>query len=123
MARGLFIAFLFAHGLIHLAIWVTSKPSVAKGPFDPTRSWLLGDVHGLAMALALTVAALYAVAGMGLVAEASWWRPLTVAASGISLALMLLTFDRWLLAGIGVDIALLVGLGWYDWPAASTLGA
>ena len=123
MARWLFIAFLIAHGFIHLAIWVVPRPKDTRTPFDPTHSWLLGDSRGLTVALATTAAVLFVTAGLGLAAEASWARPLAVATSGISLALMLLTFNPWLLAGIGIDVVMIVGLGSLDWPSVATLGA
>ena len=123
MVRWLLIGFLVTHGLIHIAVWVVPRPKAAKAPFDPSHSWLLGDVRGLAVALAATAGVLYVVAGVGLLAEETWWRPLTVASSGVSLGLMLLTFNPWLLGGIALDVALLVGPGWLDWPSATTLGA
>jgi hypothetical protein len=116
MVRWLFGGFLVAHGLIHIAIWTLPKPTDQKAPFDPNRSWLLGDVRGLSKALAITVAALYVVAGVGVFLETSWWQALTVAISAISLALMVLTFNPWLLAGIAIDATLIVGIAFFDWP-------
>jgi hypothetical protein len=34
MWRFLFIGFLIAHGLVHLAIWLMPKPADQKAPFD-----------------------------------------------------------------------------------------
>jgi hypothetical protein len=39
MGRSLFIGFLIAHGLVHLAIWLVPKPSDQKAPFDPDHPW------------------------------------------------------------------------------------
>lgn len=43
MWRFLFIAFLIAHGGIHVAIWATPKPNDQEAPFDASHSWLLGN--------------------------------------------------------------------------------
>lgn len=59
MWRFLFIAFLIAHGLIHLLIWVVPpKPKdPAAPPFDPSHSWLLGDPKAPARAAAFVATA------------------------------------------------------------------
>lgn len=51
MWRSLFIAFLVAHGLVHLAIWLMPKPADDKAPFDPDHSWLVGDQKRLPWSL------------------------------------------------------------------------
>jgi hypothetical protein len=51
MWRLLFIGFLIAHGLVHLAIWLMPKPPDQKAPFDPGHSWLLGDQKTVAWSL------------------------------------------------------------------------
>jgi hypothetical protein len=117
MVQWIFGAFLIVHGLIHPAVWSTPKPTGQKAPFDPSHSWLLGDARGLASALAVTVAVLYAIAGVGVFVDATWWQALTVATSAVSLALILLTFNPWLLAGIAIDATLIVGVAFYDWPS------
>ena len=117
MVKWIFGGFLIAHGLIHPAVWSTPKPTDDKAPFNPSHSWLLGNVRGLASALAITVAVLYVIAGIGVFVEASWWQALTVATSVVSLALMLLTFNPWLLAGIAIDAALIVAVALFDWPS------
>ena len=63
MWRLLFIGFLIAHGLVHLAIWLLPRPSDQEAPFDPDHSWLLGDQQTVAALLAVTAAA---AAGFGL---------------------------------------------------------
>jgi hypothetical protein len=39
MWRFVFIAFLIAHGGVHVAIWATPKPEDQKVPFDASHSW------------------------------------------------------------------------------------
>lgn len=59
IAAGLF---LIAHGLLHLGIWLPRANPEA--PFDPHRSWLLGDVGAVARVLAVVAAGLLIAAGL-----------------------------------------------------------
>src|SRR6266540_1713089 len=54
MMRWLAGAFIVAHGLVTAGIW--SAPAKADAPFQATHSWLLGDVRGLATAVAIAAA-------------------------------------------------------------------
>jgi hypothetical protein len=72
--RFLFIAFLIAHGLVHVAIWASPTSQHGKAPFDPAHSWLVGVHRPVSIVLALTTAALLIGAGVGLWAHAEWWR-------------------------------------------------
>lgn len=100
MWRSIFLAFLVAHGLVHLGVWAMPKPAEGKEPpFDPAHSWLLGDARTLAISLAVASAVLFVIAALGLFGHADWWRSMAVIASGVSLALMTLFFHPWLLVG------------------------
>lgn len=123
MWRLLFIAFLIAHGSVHVAIWATPKPKGQKAPFDPTHSWLLGNQKGLAVALALAASALLLAAGIGLWAQADWWRVVAVVGLATSLGLMITYFHPWFLFIEAINAALIVGLIWLDWPAKAMVGA
>lgn len=107
--RWLAGAFLVAHGLVHLAIWL---PRAQNPPFDVNRSPFAGDVRVAALALAVAAAVLLVVGGAGLVAGTSWWAAVTVAGAAVSAALLLLTFSRWFLVGLAINaviIALVAG--------------
>jgi hypothetical protein len=123
MWRFLFIAFLIAHGGIHVAIWATPKPKDQNVPFDASRSWLLGNQRALAMVLALAAAALLVTAGLGLWAHAGWWRPVAVMGLAVSFGLMILFFTPWVLPIQAVNAILIVALLWLDWPSRSMVGA
>ena len=123
MWRFLFIAFLIAHGGIHVAIWATPKPKDPPPPFEPSHSWVLGDRRGVALVLALAAAAALVAAGIGLWASAEWWRPVAVAGLAVSFGLMVLFFTRWFLLIQAVNAALIVGLLWLDWPSRAMVGA
>lgn len=122
MLRVLLIAFLIAHGLVHVAMWApTYDPE--KSPFDASHSWLFGDRRALAQVLAFSAAAVLIVAGIALWAQTGWWRPTAVVGLSVSTALLLLYFNRWYLFILAVNIALIVGIGVMDWPSTSTVGA
>ena len=123
MWRFLFIGFLIAHGLVHLAIWLTPKPANQEMPFDANHSWLLGDRKAVAVVLALTAAVMLVGGGIGLWAHADWWR--VVAAIGLvaSFGLMVVYFNPWYLFIETVNAAMVVGIAWLAWPSKSMVGA
>jgi hypothetical protein len=123
MWRFLFIAFLIAHGFVHLAIWLMPKPPGQKAPFDPNRSWLLGDQKMVAVILAAAAALLLVAGGLGLWAHAGWWRGAAVVGLATSFALMVVYFNPWYLLIQGVNAALIVGIVVLDWPSRTMVGA
>ena len=85
--------FLIAHGLVHLAVWL--PPSAADAPFDPGRSWLLGDARPAARTLAFVACAGLVISGALVLSGAGAGAAFAVVGSAISLALVLLTFSPW----------------------------
>jgi len=123
MWRFLFIAFLIAHGLVHLAIWLMPKPPGQKAPFDPDHSWLLGDQKTVAVVLAVAAAAMLMAGGSGLWAHADWWRGASVIGLTASFGLMIVYFNPWYVFIEGVNAALIVGMVWLTWPTKTMVGA
>jgi hypothetical protein len=123
MWRFLFIAFLIAHGLMHLAIWLMPKPAEQKAPFDPDHSWLLGDQKAVAVVLGVAAAALLVAGGLGLWAHSGWWRSVAVIGLATSFGLMVVYFNTWYLFIEGVNAALIVGMVWLAWPTKTMVGA
>jgi hypothetical protein len=121
MLRVLLIGFFIADGLVHVAIWAPKYDP--EKPFDPSHSWLIGDQRPLARVLAFAAAAIVVLAGIALWAHAGWWRPTAVVGLSVSTVLMLLYFTPWYLFILTVNIALIVGIAWMDWPAKTTVGA
>ena len=125
MGTTLLVAFLIAHGLVHLAIWLPHPdPAETAAPFAPDHSGLLVAVsvpqhttRFLARALAVGTAVAYLFAGPG-VAVGAGWAPVTAAAAAIlGLLLKLVYFNPWLLLGIALDGAVLsAALG--GWPVS-----
>jgi len=56
-------------------------------------------------------------------AQGGWWRPAAVVGLGVSTVLLLVYFTLWYLFSLAVNLALMVGIAWLDWPATSTVGA
>jgi hypothetical protein len=54
MLRVLMGLFVIAHGLVTFAIW--TAPVAEKAPFNPSHSWVLGDIRTLAIILAVVTA-------------------------------------------------------------------
>jgi hypothetical protein len=116
--------FLVAHGLVHLAVWATPRPSgKATGPFDPSNSWLIGSSKGLAVILAIAAAVVLVAGGVALFTEAEVWRSLTVVGLGLSLVLDVLYFNPWFGFITAVNAAFLVALVWAHWPSERMVGA
>ena len=114
---ALLVAFLAAHGLLHLAIWLPHpEPEPAKPPpFHPDHSAVLvaahtppAAVHALSLALAAVTAAAYLLAAGAVVWGAGWAVPVTVTAALAGLTLKGLYFHPWLLLGIALDLFVLV---------------
>ena len=98
--------FLIAHGLVHLAVWI--PPAAADAPFDPGRSWLLGEARPAARSLALMACAALLISGGLVLPGAGAGAAFAVAGAGISLALVVLTFNRWLTGAVAINVAIVL---------------
>jgi hypothetical protein len=125
MWRFLFIAFLIAHGLVHLAMWVlVAKPAPGKeAPFDASYSWLLGSQRALAAAVAVATAAILVSSGIGLWAHADWWRAAAVIGLTASFVLMVVYFNPWFIFIESVNAAMVASIVWLRWPSETMVGA
>jgi hypothetical protein len=125
MWRFLFIAFLIAHGLVHLAMWVwVPKPAPGKeAPFDASYSWLLGNQRAAAAAVAVATAAILVSSGIGLWVHADWWRAAAVIGLTASFALMVVYFSPWFIFIESVNAALVASIVWLSWPSETMVGA
>ena len=104
--------FLLAHGLVHLGIWCTPFDP-AKAPFDPRRSWLAARIgqersaRGLAVVLAVAAAAVFLVAGTGVIIGAPWGQAAAITGATVSLLLTLVYFHRWLSFNLLINAAII----------------
>jgi hypothetical protein len=124
MWRLMYIGFLAAHGFVHVAVWAMPKPAEdAKAPFDPGYSWLLGSARPIAVVLAVVAGSLFLVGAGGAFAQSDWWRAVVVIASIVSIGLMTLYFNPWLIAGWALSAGLIAGIVWLAWPSDALVGA
>ena len=112
---------LVAHGLVHL-MWFAPNDDPAW-PFRLDRSWLMPEATRKPVAIALVA---LIVAGFALLDSQygeyrlwrRFWPELAIGAAVVSLASLVLFWDRQLLWGIAIDVSLIVvGLsrpGWTD---------
>ncbi|QDQ92980.1 hypothetical protein FND50_20940 [Rhodococcus sp. WB9] len=106
---------LVAHGLVHL-MWFAPNDYPAL-PIRLDRSWLIPEATRKPVAIALvalTVAgfALLALAAWGVPGLASIWPGLTIGSAVASLIALVLFWDRRLLWGVAIDVALIVVALW-----------
>jgi hypothetical protein len=123
MTTALVVAFLAAHGLVHLAIWLPHpEPDPERPPpFEPDHSALLTAtaapveaVHRLSVGGAVAVAATYVLAALAVAVGAPGAVGVTVLAASLGLALKALFFHPWLSFGVAIDLGVLAGAlaGW-----------
>ncbi|MGD8683838.1 MAG: hypothetical protein PVG27_07810 [Chloroflexota bacterium] len=127
---------LIAHGIGHTLGVI---PLFLKVPESwNTRSWLLsgrvddGLVTAIAVVLWLACVAGFALAGLGvldLIVPTSWWRPLAVGFSVLSLVTLGLFWQGFpvlipnKVGAIAVDVALIVGIVVASWPTEEMVGS
>ena len=106
---------LVAHGLVHL-MWFAPNEDPAW-PFRLDRSWLLSEAtrKPVAIALVALIVAGFALLGLavwGVPGLASLWPELAIGAAVASLTALVLFWDRQLLWGVAIDVALIVVALW-----------
>ena len=114
VVRSVLGLLLIAHGLVHL-LWLAPSDDPAW-PFRLDRSWLVGAARTptaiVLIALVVVGFALLGLAVWGVPGLTSIWPVLAIAASVASLATMVLYWDRQLLWGVAIDVAVIVVALW-----------
>jgi hypothetical protein len=102
---------LLAHGLVHL-LYLSTDARDASYPFTLENSLLpeaaRRPVAYLLLGATVAAFALLGLAIWGLPGLAGLWAPLAIAAAAVSLALLITFWDTRLLAGVAIDLALVV---------------
>ena len=106
---------LVAHGLVHL-LWFVANDDPAW-PFRLDRSWLISQParKPVAVTLVALIVAGFALIGLavgGVPGLAPLWPLLVIVAAGASLTALVLFWDRRLLWGVAIDVALIVVASW-----------
>ena len=134
MPEILFAVFLLAHAAIHASYISPRPPATAGGPswpFELGRSWLLSPLGLSADMTRLVGIGLLAllVIGFGIAALATFgivpmtlWPGAVALGSVTSIAMLVLFFHPWLVAGVGIDLVLLWAALVVDWTPASLGG-
>jgi hypothetical protein len=131
-ARLLVAAFLLGHAAIHTGFLAPRPPPTATGPTWPfvlDRSMILGSLGvdsarsqliGMAL-VAITICgfALAAVAMLGMALAGLWSMAVAIGCVG-SLGLLLLFFNRLLVLGVTIDLALLWAVFAMGWTPTDT---
>lgn len=114
IVRFLIAALFIGHGLVHGIMFALPYSAQARAdlPFNPGRSWLIGEARGLGLGLAVVVTAAFLVAGGGYLSNAAWWPEVTLIAAALSIALLLLYFSRWWIAGLAISVVLTAAAVW-----------
>jgi hypothetical protein len=127
---------LIAHGIGHI---LGIMPLFLSTPESwNTRSWLLSRrmdqrvVTTIAVVLWLTCLVGFVLAGLGvfdLIVPTSWWRPLAVGCSVLSLVTLGVFWQGFpvlipnKVGAIAVDLVLIVGIVFAAWPTAEMVGS
>jgi hypothetical protein len=102
---------LIAHGLVHL-LYISSDAADPGYPFTLEQSLLPEEIRRPVahVLVAATVAAfvLLGLAILGTPGLAGAWAPLAMIAAGVSLALLIAFWDTRLLAGVAIDLAIVL---------------
>jgi len=104
--------FLIAHGLVHL-LYLVTKEDDPSWPFTLDKSWFVPDAvrrpAGIVL-LAATVAAfvLLGLAVWGVPGLSGAWPLIAIVSAALSLALLVAFWNSHLVAGICIDLALIV---------------
>jgi hypothetical protein len=119
--------FLILHGLVHGILAMVPDPNAPGAGFGTffSRSWLLAGL-GLSESAGRPIAiVLAAIATIGFIATGlalldilvpfDWWRALAIASAVVSLLLLVIFWNLYLIVGVGIDVVILVTLIFTDW--------
>jgi hypothetical protein len=131
-----FGAVLILHGIGHILGVMPLLLNVSES--WNTRSWLLsgrldaGAVSAIAVVLWLACVVGFVLAGLGvldLIVPTSWWRPLAVGFSVLSLVALGLFWQGFpvlipnKVGAIAVDLVLIIGIVFASWPTEEMVGS
>ena len=119
--------FLILHGLVHGILAMVPDPNAPEARFATffSRSWLLAGL-GLPESAARVIAIILAAAAtIGFIAAGlalldilvplDWWRALAITSAVVSLLLLVIFWNLYLIIGVAIDVVILVTLIFTDW--------
>jgi len=110
-------ALLVVHGVAHvemIKVW---------GSRESSTSWLLGEADTLGTVLSTVALAGFVLSGLAVFIGLGIWRLLAVAAACLSLVTIALFWDRKMVLGVAVNLAIVVSLVWANWPGRDLMGS
>ena len=126
MINTIVAIFLILHGLVHAILAMVPNPNEPEAGFATffSQSWLLSGL-GLPESVGRPIAIfLAAVATIGFIAAGlallnilvpfEWWRTLAIASAVVSLLLLVVFWNTYLIVGILIDIAILATLIFFN---------
>ena len=127
MLKTIVAIVLILHGLVHGILAMTPNPNAPEAGFATffSRSWLLTGL-GLSEATAKPIAIILAIiATIGFIATGlalldflvpfDWWRSLATASAVVSLLLLVVFWNTYLIVGVLIDVVILVTLLFFNW--------
>ena len=127
MVKTIVAIFLILHGLVHAILAMVPNPNEPEAGFATffSQSWLLSGL-GLSGSAGRPIAiVLAAVATIGFIATGlallgflvpfDWWRTLAIASTVVSLLLLIIFWNIYLIVGVLIDVAILATLILTDW--------
>jgi hypothetical protein len=107
---------LIAHGLVHLLYFVTNAED-PRWPFTVERSWLLPEaarrpVASVLIAVTIVAFVLLGLAVWGVPGLSAIWPVLAIVGASASLVTLLAFWNTQLVAGVAIDVALIVVALW-----------
>ena len=129
MLKTVVAIFLILHGLTHAIMAMVPSPNAPDAGFatfySGLGSWLLARLGLDGSATKTTAILLSAIATLGFVATGlalwgvlvpfGWWRALAIASAAVSLLLVFVFWDRYLIVGLLIDVAILGTLLFTKW--------
>lgn len=127
MVNTIVAIFLILHGLVHAILVMVPNPKEPGSGFATffSQSWLssgLGLSQSAGRSLAILLAAIATIgfiatglALLDILVPFDWWRPLALASAVISLLLLVIFWNTYLIVGVLIDIAFLVALLAFNW--------
>ena len=117
LVRAVLALLLVVHGFAHWNI------TTLWGARPGSDSWALGPAaSGMAAPLWMTSLLAFVLAGLAVLVFPFAWRPLAIVASAVSLVTIGLFFQPQMTLGALVDLGVLAGLVWLEWPSGDVLG-
>ena len=134
----LLAVFLILHGLVHAVLAaapIPNDPDSNPGAYFTAtiRSWLLPRlglndtaVQWIGIILVVLTTLGFVLAGLGVFGAPGLrtvWRTVAVVSACVSLLLLILYWHPFLVAGVLLDIGILVALLWANWPPVELIGS